>query len=43
MLPAKGEACVAALPQRGLLFRFDPSVMSDTEEKVPTGRRADSL
>jgi len=26
-----------------LLFRSVASVMSDAEEKVPTGRRADSL
>jgi hypothetical protein len=27
----------------GLLFRLGVSVTSDAEEKVPTGRRADSL
>src|SRR5215203_6935611 len=33
----------SALSRRGLLFGFGWSVTSDAEEKVPTGRRADSL
>ena len=32
-----------ALLLRGLLFGFAPSVTSDAVERVPTGRRADSL
>jgi hypothetical protein len=39
---ASTAAVVAALLHRGLLFRFRSSVTSDAEEKVPTGRRADS-
>jgi len=31
------------LPLGGLLFRSVGSVVSDATEKVPTGRRADSL
>src|SRR4051794_7692299 len=34
---AASRKAVAPLPLRGLLFRFGASVMSDGQEKVPTG------